>query len=98
MIISLLISLFQMLKILVDQGFQLAEPHPPTLFCLLEFDGMRLTTSHVPVQSGRLRFNEEAEFNIKKSGSLRVHLCSVDGKPGLLSLEVRDCLYLFSNF
>jgi len=76
-----------MLKVLVDSGFQIVEPCPQTLFCLLEFDGQRLTTSHVPIQNGRAKFNEEAEFNVKKGGSLRVQLCSVDAKPGLLSLD-----------
>jgi len=76
-----------MLKVLVDQAYNLSEPSPPTLFCLLEFDGMRLATSHVPVKNGKVKFNEEAEFNIKKSGNLRIQLCSVDSKPGLLSLE-----------
>ena len=79
-----------MLKVLVDQTYNLSEPSPPTLFCLLEFDGMRLATSHVPVKNGKVKFNEEAEFNIKKSGNLRIQLCSVDSKPGLLSLEVLE--------
>ncbi|CAG5111795.1 Oidioi.mRNA.OKI2018_I69.chr2.g6068.t2.cds [Oikopleura dioica] len=76
-----------MLRVLVDQAYNLSEPSPPTLFCLLEFDGMRLATSHVPVKNGKVKFNEEAEFNIKKAGNLRIQLCSVDSKPGLLSLE-----------
>ena len=76
------------LKILVDQGYELAQPHPPTLFCLLEFDGVRLATSHNEVRNGKVKFNEEAEFQIKKSGNLRIQLCSVDGKKSVLSLNV----------
>jgi len=76
-----------MLKILVDQGFELSQPHPPTLFCLLEFDGVRLATSHNEVRNGKVKFNEEAEFQIKKSGNLRIQLCSVDGKKSVLSLN-----------
>jgi len=87
-----------MLKVLVDHGFELTDPHPATLFCLLEFDGTRLTTSHVPVKAGRIRFNEEAEFPIKRNGSLRVQLCSVDQKPGLLSLEVRFFIFFLDFF
>ena len=85
---------FQMLKVLVDNAYQLTEPHPNTLFCLLEYDGNRLTTSHNQVQGGRVRYNEEAEFSIKKPGNLRIQLCSVEGKPGLLSLEVN----IFTRF
>ena len=77
-----------MLKILVDQGYELAQPCPPTLFCLLEFDGVRLATSHNEVRNGKVKFNEEAEFQIKKSGNLRIQLCSVDGKKSVLSLNV----------
>jgi len=76
-----------MLKILVDQGYELAQPCPPTLFCLLEFDGVRLATSHNEVRNGKVKFNEEAEFQIKKSGNLRIQLCSVDGKKSVLSLN-----------
>ena len=83
-----------MLKVLVDNAYQLTEPHPNTLFCLLEYDGNRLTTSHNQVQGGRVRYNEEAEFSIKKPGNLRIQLCSVEGKPGLLSLEVN----IFTRF
>merc|ERR1712227_568941 len=75
------------LKILVDQGYELSQPHPPTLFCLLEFDGVRLATSHNEVRNGKVKFNEEAEFQIKKSGNLRIQLCSVDGKKSVLSLN-----------
>ena len=104
-----------MLKILVDQGFELSQPHPPTLFCLLEFDGVRLATSHnegkgwkvskffkspksakfsssKKVRNGKVKFNEEAEFQIKKSGNLRIQLCSVDGKKSVLSLNVSFAL------
>ena len=76
------------LKVLVDQGFDLIEPTPSTLFCLLEFEGSRLATSHNEVRNGRVKFNEEAEFSIKKSGNLRIQLCSMEGKSGFLSLNV----------
>ena len=76
------------LKVLVDQGFDLIEPTPSTLFCLLEFEGSRLATSHNEVRNGRVKFNEEAEFTIKKSGNLRIQLCSMEGKSGFLSLNV----------
>ena len=82
-----------MLKILVDQGFELAQPCPPTLFCLLEFDGVRLATSHNEVRNGKVKFNEEAEFQIKKSGNLRIQLCSVDGKKSVLSLNVGENIF-----
>ena len=42
-----------MLKVLVEQAFDLVEPVPQTLFCLLEFDGVRLATSHNDVRNGK---------------------------------------------
>jgi hypothetical protein len=75
-----------MLKVLVEQGYDLVDPVPSTLFCLLEFDGQRLATSHNETRNGKVKFHEEAEFSIKKSGNLKIQLCSVDGKQGILSL------------
>jgi len=77
-----------MLKVLVEQGYDLVDPVPSTLFCLLEFDGQRLATSHNETRNGKVKFHEEAEFSIKKSGNLKIQLCSVDGKQGILSLTV----------
>ena len=48
----------------------------------------KICSSLTTVRNGKVKFNEEAEFQIKKSGNLRIQLCSVDGKKSVLSLNV----------
>jgi len=73
------------LKITVDKAFDLqGENIPENLFCLFEFDGKGLATDSNPVRSGTsVRWNEEAEFDIKKTANLRVQVCTKEGKGKL---------------
>ena len=76
------------LKVLVDRATDIPD-NPTTLFVLLEFGKTKLATSHVIVRNPTsVRFNEEAEFGIKKSGNLRIQLCSATEKKKLLSTKV----------
>lgn len=75
------------LKVLVDRATDIPD-NPTTLFVLLEFGKTKLATSHVIVRNPTsVRFNEEAEFGIKKSGNLRIQLCSATEKKKLLSTK-----------
>jgi len=73
------------LKITVDKAFDLqGDAIPENLFCLFEFDGKGLATESNPVRSGTsVRWNEEAEFDIKKTANLRVQVCTKEGKGKL---------------
>lgn len=73
------------LKITVDKAFDLqGDAIPENLFCLFEFDGKGLATDSNPVRSGTsVRWNEEAEFDIKKTANLRVQVCTKEGKGKL---------------
>ena len=78
------------LKVLVDRATDIPD-NPTTLFVLLEFGKTKLATSHVIVRNPTsVRFNEEAEFGIKKSGNLRIQLCSATEKKKLLSTKVNQ--------
>ena len=57
---------------------------PENLFCLFEFDGKGLATDSNQVRSGTsVRWNEEAEFEIKKTANLRIQVCTKEGKGKL---------------
>lgn len=65
---------------------------PENLFCLFEFDGKGLATDSNQVRSGTsVRWNEEAEFEIKKTANLRIQVCTKEGKG---KLDVRIFCFL----
>ena len=77
-----------MLKVLVEDASDLIDP-PSTLFCSLEYQGVKLATKHAVVRDqGYAKFHEEAEFNITKSGNLRVKLCTLNDKTSILPQKV----------
>ncbi|CAG5109957.1 Oidioi.mRNA.OKI2018_I69.chr2.g4422.t2.cds [Oikopleura dioica] len=73
------------LKITVDKAYDLEGDNiPENLFCLLEFDGKGLATDSNPVRSANsVRWNEEADFDIRKTANLRVQVCTKEGKGKL---------------
>ena len=77
-----------MLKVLVEDASDLIDP-PSTLFCSLEYQGVKLATKHAVVRDqSYAKFHEEAEFNISKSGNLRVKLCTLNDKTSILPQKV----------